>query len=113
VFKGNKRLKTILPSKTDLYRAAKRIEAAAGGSILFTIFSTPSGEGIKCNVIHVVRLMIKSYGLEEATKHRPIKIWSSADAATITNSAGALVQGIYVNMLGVEPGTARRRNPDL
>jgi hypothetical protein len=63
VFKG-KRFKAILPSKTDLNRAAKRIEAVADGIVLFSRFSTPSGEGIKFHVIQVVRLLTKKYGLE-------------------------------------------------
>jgi hypothetical protein len=53
VFKG-KRFKAILPSKTDLHRVAKRIEAVADGIVPFSRFSTPSGEGIKFNVIQIL-----------------------------------------------------------
>jgi hypothetical protein len=62
VFKG-KRFKAILPSKTDLHRAAKRIEAVHDGIVPFSRFYTPSGEGIKFHVIQVVILLIKAYGL--------------------------------------------------
>jgi hypothetical protein len=47
--------------------------------------------------MQVVRLLIKLYGLEEAAKHKSIEIFSSADAAPITKSAGAQTQGISVN----------------
>jgi hypothetical protein len=91
-----------------LHRAAKRIEAVADGIVPFSRFSTPSGEGIKFHVIQVVRLLIKSYGLEEATKHRSIEICSSADAAPITKSVGALTQGLSVNDRGaISPYTKR------
>jgi hypothetical protein len=71
-------------------------------------FSTPSGEGIKFHVIRVVRLLITSYGLEEAAKHRSIDICSSADAAPITKSVGALTQGLSVNECGeISPNTKR------
>jgi hypothetical protein len=53
-------------------------------------FSTPSGEGIQFNMIHVMMLLIKVYGLEEYAKHRPISICSSADAAPIKKLVGAL-----------------------
>jgi hypothetical protein len=81
-----------LPSKTGLHRAAKRIEAVADRIVPFSRFSTPSGEGIKFHVIQVVRLLIKAYGREEAATHRSIEICSSADAAPITKSVGALTQ---------------------
>jgi hypothetical protein len=81
-----KRFKAILLYKTGLYHAAKRIEAVADGIVLFTRFSTPSGEGIKFNMIHVVRLLIKAYGREEAAKHRLIKICSSDGVVPITKS---------------------------
>jgi hypothetical protein len=107
VFKG-KRFKAILPSKTDLHRTAKRIEAVADGSVPFSRFSTPSGEGIMFHVIQIVRLLIKSYGLEEAAKHRSIEICRSADAAPITKSVGALTQGLSVNYRGaIRPYTKR------
>jgi hypothetical protein len=97
---NGKRFKAKLPSKTDLHRAVKRIEAVADGIVTFSRFSTPSGEGIKFHVIQVVELLIKSYGLEEYAKHRSIEICSSADAASITNSVGALTQGLSVNDRG-------------
>jgi hypothetical protein len=107
MFKG-KRFKAILPSKTNLYCAAKGIKAVADGIVPFARFSTPSGEGIKFNVIHVVRLLIKADGLEEAAKHIPIEICSSADAATITKSVGALTQGLSMNDHGaISPYTRR------
>jgi hypothetical protein len=99
VFKG-KRFKATFLSKTDLYRAEKRIEAVADGIVPISRLSTPSGEGIKFNVIHVVRLLIKAHGLEDAAKHRPIEICSSDDAAPITKSVGALAQGLSVNDCG-------------
>jgi hypothetical protein len=58
VFKG-KRFKAILPSKTNLHRAAKIIEAVADGIVPLSRFSTPSGKGIKFHVIQFVRLLIK------------------------------------------------------
>jgi hypothetical protein len=107
VFKG-KRFKAILPSKTDLHCAAKRIEAVADGLVSFSPFSTPSGEGIKFHVIQVVRLFIKSNGLEEAAKHRSIEICSSDDAAPITKSVVALTQGLSVNDRGAISPYAKR-----
>jgi hypothetical protein len=87
VFKG-KMFKAILPSKTYLYRAIKGIEYASDGIVPFTRFSTPSVEEIKLQ--------------------RPIEICSSADAAPITKSVGALTQGISVNDLGaISPYTRR------
>jgi hypothetical protein len=83
VFKG-KRFKALFPSKTDLHCAAKRMEAVADGIVLFSRFSAPSREGIKFNVIQVVIILMKVYGLEEAATHRLIEICSSADAAPIT-----------------------------
>jgi hypothetical protein len=107
VFKG-RRFKAILPSKTDLHRAAKRIEAVADGIVPFSRFSTPSGEGIKFHVIQVVRLLITVYGLEEAAKHRSIEICRSAYSAPITKSVGAMNQGLSVNDRGaISPYTKR------
>jgi hypothetical protein len=98
----------MLLSKTDLHRAAKRIEAVSDGIVPFSRFSTPSGEGIKFNVIRVVRLLIKAYGLEEAAKHISIEIRSSVDAVPITKSVGALTQGLSVNDCGaISPYTKR------
>jgi hypothetical protein len=99
VFIG-KMFKAILPPETDLYCASKRIEAVAEWIVPFMIFLTPSGEGIKFNVIHVVRLLIKSYGFEDDANHRSIENWSSADAAPIMKSVGALTQGLSVNECG-------------
>jgi hypothetical protein len=104
VLKG-KRFKAIFPSKTDLRRAAKRIEAVADGIFPLSQFCTPFREGIKFNVIQVMRLLIKAYGLEEAAKHISIKICSSADAAPITKSVGALTQGLSVFCLSDMRGT--------
>jgi hypothetical protein len=107
VFKS-KGFKAILLSKTDLHRAAKRIQAVADGIVPFSRFSTPSREGIKFNVIQVVILLIKSCGLEEAAKHRLIDICSSADVAPITKSVGGLTQGLSVNDRGaISPYTKR------
>jgi hypothetical protein len=83
-----------------LYHTAKIIEAVADGIVPFARLSTPSGEGISFNVICVVRMLIKAYGLEEDIKHRPIEICSSADAAPITKSVGALTQGLSANDRG-------------
>jgi hypothetical protein len=99
LFKG-KRFKAIFPSKTDLYRAGKIIEAAADGIVTFMRFSTPSGEGIQFNVIHAVRLLIKAYGFEEAAKHRSIEICSSANTTPIAKSLGAPTQGLFVKDRG-------------
>jgi hypothetical protein len=101
VFKG-KRFKAILPSKTDLHRATKIIEAVADGIVPFSRFSTPSGEGIKFNVIQIVRLLIKAYMPEEAAKLISIEIYSSSDVSPIKKSVGALQLGLSVNDLGAD-----------
>jgi hypothetical protein len=61
--------KTIIRSKTELYRAAKQIEAVAQIIVPYTQFLTPAGEGIKFHTIKFTRLLIKACGLEEAAKH--------------------------------------------
>jgi hypothetical protein len=92
--------KAILPSRTDLYRTAKPKEAVAHDIVPYTRFSTPAGEGIKFGTIKVILVLIKSYGLEEVAKHRPIEVCSSADAAPVTKSVGVLTQGISFNDRG-------------
>jgi hypothetical protein len=53
VFKG-KHFKAILPSETDLYNAAKRIEAVAHGIVNYTRILTPLSEGIKFYTIKAI-----------------------------------------------------------
>jgi hypothetical protein len=54
-FFDKKRFKSILPSKSDLTRNAKRIETVADGITPMTQFHTASGEGIKFeNVASVI-----------------------------------------------------------
>jgi hypothetical protein len=88
-----------LPSNTDIYIAAKRKEYIVCDIVPYTRFVTPLGEGIKFYTIKVVILLIKAYGLEEAAKHIPIEVCSSADAAPITKlvwGGRGVTQGVVV-----------------
>jgi hypothetical protein len=49
---NKKCFKSMLPSKLDLHRAAKRIEVFADNIVPVTRFSTPSGEGFKFSDVH-------------------------------------------------------------
>jgi hypothetical protein len=96
-----KRLRSVLDSKSDSQRAAKRIETIADMTLPMTPFHTASGEGEKFeNVEAVIALLIKAYGLHEATKVCPIEISSSDDAALVTKTLTSLTQGIEMTVMG-------------
>jgi hypothetical protein len=92
---NKKRFKSILPSTSNLHRAANHIEEFADEIVPVTIFSTPSGKGFTFSDLHaVVHLLIGAYDILEVATYRLIEICSSSDAAPITKSIGALMNGI-------------------
>jgi hypothetical protein len=98
--------KSVLSSKYDLQRTAKRIESIVNDTIPTTQFHTAC---VKFeNVEAAIGILCKAYGLEEAAKKCPVEISSSADSMPVLKTLTALTQGIAVTDMGtISPWTGR------
>jgi hypothetical protein len=83
-----------LPSKSVLVNTSKLVEECANEIVPIDLFSMEEGEGVAFNDVPAVfKLLITSYGLDEAAKVRLIERSTGVNAAPITKSEGAITMG--------------------
>jgi hypothetical protein len=76
----------LLCTPACLKLVAKQLESEGDSICPYQCIRTPYGEGIEFDYAKVTRLVINSYGLEDAGRQRRINISASIDAAHITKN---------------------------
>ncbi len=100
---------SILPSTASIKKATKVVDIIAQELVPFTEGVLDNGsEFCEFEVEPVVKLMIKGYGLEEASKKRSIKINQALDGARLTNRLHHTTYGLKMVDIGaVDPVTKK------
>jgi hypothetical protein len=87
---------TILPSTKEMKKAFGLVEQV--GKILapFELSYLPDGEAIKFDYSKMIKLIFKSFGLEEAGLERELGLSLSIDGATLTKFLGHVMAGFKI-----------------
>jgi hypothetical protein len=110
-----KYVRGILPSKSTILRAARKLEAAAnrfcpfrmigrmyqdeeGGEQGSSIDNDETfGEGFEFDTVKVTRTLFEAFGLLNVAKQRPVKLGLTSDGAQLTNTLSHVPAGLKLN----------------
>eukprot|EP00978_Attheya_sp_CCMP212_P047202 scaffold421260_cov49-Attheya_sp.AAC.1 len=84
---------SMIPSTKELQRVAKQVELFGEKHAPFERVHKPTGEGIKFDVEKLLPTILKTYGLEEIAKVRPIVMAQSLDGTDVTKNFGCILGG--------------------
>ena len=87
----------IAPSSSSIKNVAKRVSVCADELIPFNSLETLTGEGIRFDVIKLLRFLLKSHSILDHAKSRRIGLSISSDGEKMTNNILQVVAGVKVN----------------
>ena len=92
-----KGLMVIAPSSSSIKNVTKKNSICADELISFYSLEIPRREGIRFDVIKLLRFLLKSHSLLDHAKSRRIRLSISSDGEKITNHILQVVSGVKVN----------------
>jgi hypothetical protein len=100
------RRNTILPSTYQMRKAFGLVEQVGQILVPYELTHLPDGEAIKFNYSLMIKLIFKSFGLEEAALEREVGLSLSIDGATLTKFLGHVMAGFKIkDKAAVDPFT--------
>ena len=107
----------VIPSKSTILRAARKVEAAAEAYCPFTMigrtFQGPDdtnhdenddndiGEGFEFDAVKLTKTLFEAFGLLSVAKQRPVELGLASDGAQLTNTISHVAAGLKFNDMAI------------
>ena len=97
---------SILPSTHEMRKAFGLVEQVGQSLVPYELSHLPDGEAVKFDYSKMIKLIFRSFGLEEAALEREVGLSVSIDGATLTKFLGHVMAGFKIkDRAAIDPVT--------